>query len=94
MTCRHCGAACVFELQLMPPLVYFLNQSLTKARVAVHKPPEDSMSQLTEKVVEFGTVLLYSCSASCWEENLIRGAQFKEETVVVQPDTDTLNRFN
>ena len=39
-------------------------------------------------MVEFGTVLVYSCSQSCWEDDLEGDAVFREECVVVQPDPD------
>ena len=45
----HVDAPSVFEFQLMPPLVYILQQTNVKA---------DN--------VEFSTVIVYSCSNSCW----------------------------
>lgn len=37
-------------------------------------------------LVEFGTVLVYSCSQSCWEDK--GGNVFRDECVVVQADPD------
>ena len=79
----------MYELQLMPPLVYILHQSLSHTHNSkVSKlPPED-------RVVEFGTVLVYSCSASCWSEgDLVNFAQFRQEIVVVQPDLDNVDKL-
>lgn len=59
--CQHCGAPRVFELQLMPPLVYLLRTS-------------------SGVDVEFGTVLVYTCSKSCWQV----GSSAREEYVYVQ----------
>ena len=81
----------------MPPLVYILHQSLAHVQTQAQSTASGN-SELAlpkEKVVEFGTVLVYSCSASCWEENPGDNfAQFREEIVVVQPDLDTVNKFD
>lgn len=37
-----------------------------------------------DPVIEFGTVIIYTCKASCWSD----GETFREERVVVQPDPD------
>ncbi|XP_067665340.1 programmed cell death protein 2-like [Haliotis asinina] len=66
--CPVCGAARVFEVQLVPSLVPYLCQ---------HKEQGP--------VVEFGTVLVYTCSKSCWEEELPGP---REELVIVQSDPD------
>lgn len=63
--CQHCGAPRVFELQLMPPLVYLLR----------------SGSQVN---VEFGTVLVYTCSRSCWRY----GSSTLEEYIHVQSEPE------
>jgi len=65
--CRHCGSSTTFELQLLPSLV----AQLRVAGGEVEGPP-----------VEFGTVLVFSCLASCWGEGGPR-----EETVIVQGET-------
>lgn len=48
--CRVCGAARVFELQLVPALLWQLQQQL----------------QQNALFVDFATVLLFSCPKSCW----------------------------
>ncbi|XP_046578632.1 LOW QUALITY PROTEIN: programmed cell death protein 2-like [Haliotis rubra] len=66
--CPVCGAARVFELQLVPSLVPYLCQEKEQG-----------------PVLEFGTVLVYTCSRSCWEEAL---QEPREELVIVQSDPD------
>lgn len=87
LICKECGAPCVFELQLMPTLVYVLH----KMR---HECKEADLILPKEKTVEFGTVLIYSCSASCWEDRTCTTiSNFKEELVIVQPDIDTVDKL-
>ncbi|XP_013772344.1 programmed cell death protein 2-like [Limulus polyphemus] len=69
LPCQACGSQRVFELQLMPSLI----QHLKLKNFNVDGP-----------VVEFGTVLISSCSKSCWKE----GDVMKEEFVFVQADPD------
>ena len=88
LVCKECGAPCVFELQLMPPLVYILEQYGVKGLQRANG--QDLLPSL-ERAVEFGTVLVYSCSASCWEDQA--SSVFREETVVVQPDSDTVDKL-
>ncbi|KAM4553111.1 programmed cell death protein 2-like [Fundulus diaphanus] len=67
--CSSCGEPRTFELQLMPALVYLLQRI-------------DSNSA---KKLEFGTVLVYTCTNSCWTA----GSKFPvEEFCFVQPDPD------
>ncbi|XP_032786212.2 programmed cell death protein 2-like [Daphnia magna] len=63
--CRHCNAALVFEMQLMP----HLSQLLTI---------KDSTGDC--KPVELGTVLVFTCSKSCWS-----GVP-REEYLIVQSE--------
>lgn len=80
----------------MPSLVYILHQSLAQTQVQSTASGDSKLALPKEKVVEFGTVLVYSCSASCWEEGENPNdniACFREEIVVVQPDLDTINKF-
>uniref|UniRef100_G3MRI7 Programmed cell death protein 2 C-terminal domain-containing protein n=1 Tax=Amblyomma maculatum TaxID=34609 RepID=G3MRI7_AMBMU len=69
-TCESCGARRCFELQAMPALIQSLE---VEAVTELQGPP-----------VEFGTVLFYSCSASCWKD----GDAWKSEVSLVQPDPD------
>lgn len=55
--CKHCGKELIFEVQLMPALVQFIE-------------------------IEFGTVLLYTCSDNCYSSNYVL------EYVIVQNDVD------
>ena len=63
--CQHCGAARVFELQLMPPLVYLLKTS-------------------SDVAIEFGTVIVYTCSKSCWHV----GSLAREEYLYIQSEPE------
>lgn len=68
--CEACGARRCFELQAMPALIPSLKiEGCDKVRGAP---------------VEFGTVLIFSCSASCWKE----GDTWRPEVALVQPDPD------
>ena len=64
--CPHCGAERAFECQLMPQAVYYLQKGVdsTKPCLDPDSPPRP------EQVVEFGTVIIYSCLESCWDRNL------------------------
>ncbi|KAK1788916.1 hypothetical protein P4O66_015821 [Electrophorus voltai] len=67
--CAHCGSPRVFEFQLMPALVSLLHNT-------------DPNSEL---VLEFGTVLVYTCRESCW----MSGSNVPvEEFLFVQADPD------
>lgn len=52
--CEACGARRCFELQAMPALIPSLKI--------------EGIRKLRDAPVEFGTVLIYSCSASCWKD--------------------------
>ena len=96
LVCKECGALCVFELQLMPPLVYILQQYGRRIEKVATMSKDQYLPLPLEKVVEFGTVLVYSCSASCWEEASCTSSSlltFREEIVVVQPDPDTVDKL-
>lgn len=63
--CRHCNAILVFEMQLMP----HLSQRLTIGDSADDHQP-----------VELGTVLVFTCSKSCWN------GVSREEYLIVQSE--------
>lgn len=78
VTCKSCDAPALFEFQLMPPLVYILQQINTDR---------------TRENMEFGTVLVYSCSESCWSD---KDGGFRQETAFVEsdPETHTINTLS
>lgn len=67
--CGSCGGSRTFELQLMPALVSLLQRKGSSAEVEL----------------EFGTVLVYTCTNSCWTTG--SGAAV-EELCFVQTDPD------
>ena len=71
--CKQCGSECQFELQLMPQIIFLLQEGLK------------CNSDQTLSPVEFGTVLIYTCQQSCWQEGQ---TQFFEEFCLFQPDID------
>ncbi|CAN9498988.1 unnamed protein product [Ophioblennius macclurei] len=68
-SCSSCGAARTFELQLMPALVSLLRR----------------MDCSSDSELEFGTVIVYTCSKSCWTPGSNSAV---EEFCLVQTDPD------
>ena len=79
-----CGSSTTFELQLLPSLVAQLRVEGGRVRKALFKncTIDSYLPQEEGPPVEFGTVLVFSCLASCWGEG-----EPKEETVIVQAET-------
>ena len=83
----------------MPTLVYVLQQLLSPENFASkvtckshdidHCSPDPSVNNMLRKesIVEFGTVLVYTCSKSCWED----GAVPRTEKIYIQMDTDKVD---
>uniref|UniRef100_A0A3Q3JQC6 Programmed cell death protein 2 C-terminal domain-containing protein n=1 Tax=Monopterus albus TaxID=43700 RepID=A0A3Q3JQC6_MONAL len=67
--CGSCGGSRTFELQLMPALVSLLQRKDSGAEVEL----------------EFGTVLVYTCTNSCWRTG---SRSAVEELCFVQTDPD------
>ncbi|OMO55926.1 hypothetical protein CCACVL1_26877 [Corchorus capsularis] len=83
--CRLCGASKRFEMQLMPPLIYFLQEEAE----ASHKGVLEDWNWLT--------LVVYTCSKSCSkscdkEKSKCGNWLVVEETVIVQSDK-TLNEL-
>ena len=89
--CISCGGNSTFEFQIMPQLVYLLQESMGHYTSALELPGDNTLKSLEIdsylKVVEFGTVLVYTCDKSCWIDNNLEQNCFKEEVVCVQPET-------
>ena len=74
--CEHCGSVRVFEFQLMPSLVYFCERAASNFQFN---------SKL--RLPEFGTVLIFTCSRSCWEG--VGFAAVRKEFALVQLEKDS-----
>lgn len=74
--CSSCGGPRTLELQLMPALVSLLQRTV-----------DDSGDCCSEQDVglEFGTVLVYTCTKSCWTAGSMSAM---EEVCLVQADPD------
>ena len=64
----------------MPPLVYVLQNNARQDKAVADE----------DGILEFGPVLVFSCSKSCWDD---RDGGFREETVFIEadPDSEQLN---
>ncbi|XP_011402497.1 PREDICTED: programmed cell death protein 2-like [Amphimedon queenslandica] len=80
-SCNHCGGPLVFELQLLPQIIYLLQEDL--------KFQDHVQGALRLPVVEYGTVLVFTCSSSCWKEGK-NGFQ-TECTVIQQVDEEHMH---
>ena len=70
--CELCGSRRVFELQVLPHAVHFLEQD---------ESPDGSERDL----VDFGTIAVYSCEASCSPFGDYESAYVHEHAVVLPP---------
>ncbi|KAL4613705.1 programmed cell death protein 2-like isoform X1 [Arapaima gigas] len=68
-SCSYCGNQRIFEFQLMPALVSLLT----------------TVDQSSGPLLEFGTVLVYTCPSSCWPSDTCSPV---EEYILVQTDPD------
>ena len=53
--------------------------------IDVNSTGDKNFVDSTSCTIEFGTVLVYTCAASCWTE----GQKYVDESVIVIPDPDT-----
>lgn len=79
--CQHCGSVLHAEVQLMPPLLAALCRAKTDAAAA----------SCDHEMVDFGTVVVFSCSASCWAD----GGNVRHEhcVVLLDPDQEKLDKL-
>jgi len=75
LKCKLCGAQCLFELQLLPQILYYLK--VDTALESAHQAAQDSAlkddirmtPQLAQavagKAIDFSTLCIYTCGASC-----------------------------
>ncbi|KFK28172.1 hypothetical protein AALP_AA8G481700 [Arabis alpina] len=71
--CRHCDSPMLFEMQLMPPLIYFLHEAVV----------DEGLKQSLDNW-DWMTLIVYTCSKSC--ANAVNGGDWvvTEECVAVQ----------
>jgi pre-rRNA-processing protein TSR4 len=79
--CEHCGADRVFECQLMPQLLYYITKSPELVLAPSADNPFTPDSYLNAPGLDWGTVVLYTCSASCDQAV----SKYVNEYVFVQP---------
>ncbi|KAI9329340.1 programmed cell death protein 2 [Obelidium mucronatum] len=89
--CPHCNSARVFEIQLMPALLSFLpveEYALKKTKhVKPAKNAKPTLDDLSTKGVDFGTLLIYTCSKNCLGASGDGGSvRYVEEGIIVQHD--------
>ncbi|KAK9111139.1 hypothetical protein Scep_018658 [Stephania cephalantha] len=73
-SCQSCGAPRQYEMQLMPPLLYFLHEA------------DDDSSTHTVQHWDWMTLIAYTCSKSCFDAAANRRGSWSiiEEAVIVQ----------
>jgi pre-rRNA-processing protein TSR4 len=77
--CEHCGSNRVFECQLMPQLLYYIaNMSRDTPKSSTQTSLE---AYLNAPSLDWGTIALYSCSASCTPSS----TAYANEYIFVQP---------
>ncbi|KAF9615114.1 hypothetical protein IFM89_021685 [Coptis chinensis] len=74
---RHCGASRYYEMQLMPPLLFFLREA------------SDGLSTLSPEHWEWMTLFVYTCSKNCsyttsQDDSSSNDWTVAEETVILQ----------
>ncbi|KAK3799963.1 hypothetical protein RRG08_002378 [Elysia crispata] len=72
-SCPNCGGERIFELQLLPALLPWLQA----------EEIEDDVE------IDFGTVMVFTCKKNCWQDkSALNPPQLMEEVVVLQGDPD------
>ncbi|KAJ3232104.1 programmed cell death protein [Chytriomyces hyalinus] len=89
--CVHCKAPRTFEMQLMPALLTFLptEEFALKQQVkdaAENAAPRKSVADLN-KGLDFGTILVYTCSRNCvGNDDGAGGVRLLEEVAIMRAD--------
>ncbi|TRY72459.1 hypothetical protein TCAL_10545 [Tigriopus californicus] len=82
LKCSHCGDRMICEVQILPTLLPVLH---LRSSVAVYEPDATTtISSASSEALEFGTVLIYTCRASCWETS--DDKSYRLEHVIVQEE--------
>lgn len=61
--CPYCGEPRVFEFQVMPQLLYFLEEKVKQS--ACGERTNDVKLRYMKNSIEFGTIVVYTCRKSC-----------------------------
>ncbi|KAK8934795.1 hypothetical protein KSP39_PZI015150 [Platanthera zijinensis] len=72
--CNLCGSPRQFEMQLMPPLLYFLLEG------------SDGLSVRLPEEWNWMTILVYTCSSSCCQGSPANTWAVAEEEIIIQDD--------
>ncbi|KAJ3404356.1 programmed cell death protein [Chytriomyces hyalinus] len=89
--CVHCNSPRIFEMQLMPALLTFLptEEFALKQQVkdaAENAAPRKSVADLN-KGLDFGTILVYTCSRNCvGKDDGAGGVRLLEEVAIMRAD--------
>ena len=67
MSCENCGSQRVFEFQILPQTISFLE-------------PDSNEITSSDKSIDFGTIVVYTCPKSC--EPNVQGSYLTEYFVV------------
>ena len=81
--CAECGATKVFEIQLLPTLVNFLDGVRLGEATSQSGGGGDYVASGGSPSIDFGTILVFSCGKSCWNE---MSPRLIKETVVIQAE--------
>jgi hypothetical protein len=64
LKCQSCGADAIFEMQILPSMLY----NLEPFRAAGGGGGEGGLPATTEEWISFGSLAMFTCEASCWED--------------------------
>ena len=84
--CASCGANKVFEIQLLSTLVNYLKCSHVHFANDVNGFGDTTSSDRDvdgETLIDFGTVMVFSCEKSCWND---ADPRLMQETIVLQEE--------
>ncbi|XP_065175165.1 programmed cell death protein 2-like [Sycon ciliatum] len=84
--CSHCGARAHAEVQLMPPALAHLSSEGSRSSLARTAAAAECSAGSR---LEFGTVVVYTCSESCWSDSCT--VRTERCVVLLDPDQEKLD---